>query len=173
MRTRFHLGLLLAVAVGCDDLSVGQPSDSSAPPQLVHVMVQDARYLLAFPNRASSLDLLDNNPFANRLCTIECKGNCPGNSTSPAPAQLDTCVAEFLVDQVAPDVSCQSTGVCADPLEVPSTGIPVPLGMSTVGIPSDMRDPGGGIQIRLVFDKVLDSNIETVVQDPTQAPGRT
>jgi hypothetical protein len=36
-----------------------------------------------------------------------------------------------------------------------------------------MRDPGGGIQVRLVFDKVLDSSIETVVQDNTKAPGKT
>jgi hypothetical protein len=173
MRTRLYFGLLLALTTGCDDVSIGQPSDSSAPPQLVHVMVQDARYLLAFPNRASALDLLDNNPFGARACTIQCKGNCPGDATSPAPAQLDTCVTEFLIDQVAPDVSCQSSGVCADPLKVPASGVPVPLGMATVGIPSDMRDPGGGIQVRLVFDKVLDSSIETVTQDPTKAPGKT
>jgi hypothetical protein len=173
MRTRFYFGLLLALTTGCDDVSIGQPSDSSAPPQLVHVLVQDARYLLAFPNRASSLDLLDNNPFPNRTCTIECRGNCPGDANNPPPAQLDTCVSEYLVDQVAPDVSCQSSGVCADPLKVPASGVPVPLGMATVGIPSDMRDPGGGIQVRLVFDKVLDSSIETVTQDPTKAPGKT
>ena len=37
----------------------------------------------------------------------------------------------------------------------------------------DMRDPGGGIQIRLVFDKALDSSIETVTMDPSKAPGAT
>ena len=36
-----------------------------------------------------------------------------------------------------------------------------------------MRDPGGGIQIRLVFSKVLDNSIETVTMDPTKAPGTT
>jgi hypothetical protein len=180
MRKQFQfvglLGLLAGGFVGiagCDDVTAGQGSDPSAPPQLVHVMVQDSRYLLAFPNRASSVDLLDNNPFANRSCTIECKGNCPGDTNNPAPAQLDTCVAEFLIDQVAPDVSCQSTGVCADPLKVPATGIPIPLGQVYATGAIDMRDPGGGIQVRLVFDKVLDSSIETVVQDPTKAPGAT
>src|SRR5207253_607589 len=110
--------------------------------------------LFAFPNRASSLDLLDNNPFPNRTCTIECKGNCPGDVNNPAPAQLDTCVSEYLVDQVAPDVSCQPTGLCADPLKVPPTGIPVPRSAVEAGIQGpDNRDPGGGIQVRLVFDK--------------------
>jgi hypothetical protein len=175
MRTRFTLGFLFALgaAAGCDDLSAGQPTDPPGAPQLVHVLVQDARYLLSFPNRGSAVDLLDNDPFAGRACTIECKGNCPGDATGPGPAQLDTCVTEWLVDQIAPDVSCQASGVCADPLKVPSTGVPVPLPMGVIGLGADMRDPGGGIQIRLVFDKVIDSSIETVVQDTTQAPGKT
>jgi hypothetical protein len=180
MRTQFQfvglLGLLaggLVGTAGCDDITAGQSSDSNAPPQLAHILLQDARYVLAFPNRASSLDILDNNPFPNRTCTIECKGNCPGDANNPAPAQLDTCVSEYLVDQVAPDVSCQSTGLCADPLKIPASGVPVPLGLVNIGIGPDMRDPGGGFQVRLVFDKVLDSSIEMVVQDPTKAPGKT
>jgi hypothetical protein len=135
-------------------------------------MVQDARYLLAFPNRGSALDILDNN--ATRSCTISCKGNCPADPVSKmAPAQLDTCINEFLVDQLAPDVHCLDSGVCADPLKIPATGVPVPLSVTLLGAAPDNRDPGGGIAIRLVFDKVLDNSIEMVTMDPTKAPGKT
>src|SRR5262249_22558661 len=128
---------------------------TAAPPQLVHALVQDARYLLAFPNRGSSLDILDN--YQPASCT----------------KAIDTCINEFLVDQLAPDVSCTDAGVCGDPLKIPSTGVPVPLGAPLLGVAPDMRDPGGGIQVRLVFDKVLDSSIEMVTMDPTKAPGKT
>ena len=146
---------------GCDDVHSGQSTDSSAPPQLVHAFVQDARYLLAFPNRGSALDILDNNNTRN--CTIE----------QPAPMQLDTCINEFLVDQLAPDVHCLASGVCNDPIKIPATGVPVPLSVTLLGAAPDMRDPGGGIAVRLVFDKVLDNSIETVTMDPTKAPGKT
>jgi len=131
---------------------------------LVHAFVQDARYLLAFPNRGSALDILDNN--ATRNCQII----QPATAKDPA---LDTCINEFLVDQVAPDVHCLASGVCADPIKIPTTGVPVPLGAPIIGAAPDMRDPGGGIAIRLVFDKVLDNSIETIVMDPTKAPGKT
>jgi hypothetical protein len=87
--------------------------------------------------------------------------------------QLDTCINEFLVDQLAPDVHCLASGVCTDPIKIPSTGVPVPLPLAILGAAPDMRDPGGGIQVRLVFDKVLDNSIETVTMDPTKAPGKT
>ncbi len=162
MRTQFlFVGLLSAVAgmlvgtAGCDDVTAGQSSDPAGPPKLVHALVQDARYLLQFPNRGSSLDILDNNtPFA-----------CDPNG--------DTCINQFLVDQLAPDVSCQSNGFCNDPFKIPSTGVPVPLSADLLTGADDMRDPGGGIQIRLVFSKVLDNSIETVTMDPTKAPGTT
>lgn len=167
MRTQFFFVGLLSVfagalvgTAGCDDVTAGQSSDSSAPPQLVHVMVQDARYLLAFPNRGSALDILDNN--STRTCTLVDK-----------TAGLDTCVNEFLVDQVAPDVHCLDSGVCADPLKIPASGVPVPLSATLLGVAPDMRDPGGGVQVRLIFDKVLDSSIEAVTMDPTKAPGKT
>ncbi len=179
MRTQFLLvGLLSGVAgmlvgtAGCDSNTTGQPTDSSAPPQLFHVMIQDARYRLAFPNRGSALDILDNN--ATRSCTISCKGNCPADPVSHmAPPQLDTCINEFLVDQLAPDVHCLDSGVCADPLKIPSTGVPVPLGLPLLGAAPDNRDPGGGIQIRLVFDKVLDNSIETITPSGSTTPGAT
>lgn len=136
MRTQFYfVGLLSALAgglvgtAGCDNITAGQATDSSAPPQLVHVLVQDARYLLAWPNRASSLDIIDNyKPFT---CT----------------KAVDTCINEFLVDQVAPDVSCTDAGACGDPFKIPSTGVPVPQPMLYLGLGTDLRDPGGGIQI--------------------------
>ena len=171
MRTLSRVSVLCVViagttgaTTGCDDVSAGQPKDSSAPPQLVHVLVQDARYFLAFPNRGSSLDILDNN--ATRSCTIV-------NAATAKDPQLDTCINEFLVDQLAPDVHCLSSGVCNDPLKIPSTGVPVPLSLTLLGAKPDNRDPGGGVQIRLVFDKVLDNSIETVMMDPSKAPGST
>ena len=54
------------------------------------------------PNRGSALDLLDNN--APRACIIGA-GRRAGDATR-TPAQLDTCINEFLVDQLAPDVHC-------------------------------------------------------------------
>src|SRR5205823_3642178 len=123
-----------------------------------------ARYLLAFPNRGSALDILDNNP--TRTCTIT-------QAAAGKMPQLDTCLNEFLVDQVAPDVHCLASGVCADPLKIPASGVPVPLGLPLLGAAPDNRDPGGGIAIRLVFDKVLDNSIEMITMDPTKAPGKT
>jgi len=168
LRTLSRISVLCVVVAGttgtttgCDDNTLGQPKDSSAPPQLVHALIQDARYFLGFPNRGSSLDILDNNN--TRKCTIE----------QPAPAQLDTCINEFLVDQIAPDVHCLSSGLCNDPLKIPSTGVPVPLPLALLGANPDMRDPGGGVQVRLIFDKVLDNSIEKVMMDPTKAPGTT
>jgi hypothetical protein len=152
------------VGAGCDNITAGQPSDSSAPPQLVHAFVQDARYLLAFPNRGSALDILDNN--ATRTCVIE-------QAATAKDPQLDTCINEFLVDQLAPDVHCLASGLCTDPIKIPSTGVPVPLSVTLLGAAPDNRDPGGGIQVRLVFDKVLDNSIETVMMDPTKPPGKT
>jgi len=171
MRTLTRISVLCVVVAGttgattgCDDNTSGQPKDSAAPPQLVHAIVQDARYFLAFPNRGSALDILDNN--ATRSCQIIQPAT--GNA-----AALDTCINEFLVDQLAPDVHCLSSGQCNDPLKIPSAGVPVPLPLTLIGGRPDNRDPGGGIQIRLVFDKVLDNSIETVTMDPTKAPGAT
>ncbi len=179
MRTLTRIGVLCVVVAGtaatttgCDDNTTGQPKDSSAPPRLVHVLVQDARYFLAYPNRGSALDLLDNNEV--RACTISCKGNCPADpATHKAPAQLDTCINEFLVDQLAPDVHCLDTGVCADPLKIPPTGVPVPASLTLLGAKPDSRDPGGGVQVRLVFDKVLDDSIESVTPSGSMTPGAT
>ena len=165
MRTQFlFVGLTSLLAgglvgtAGCDNVTAGQSTDPAGPPQLVHVLVQDSRYLNAFPNRASSLDLIDT-------------GTAPVACSDTPP--VNPCLVSFLVDQISPDVSCKG-GFCTDPLKVPPTNVPVPLPVSLVGAPVDMRDPGGGIQVRLVFSKVLDTaTIETVTMDPTKAPGKT
>ena len=178
MRTLTRIGVLCVVvagtagtSTGCDDNTAGQPKDSSAPPELVHALVQDARWLVAYPNRGSSLDILDNN--ATRACTVSCKGNCPAAPGGKAPAQLDTCINEFLVDQVAPDVHCLDSGVCSDPLAIPATGVPVPGPHTLIGLAPSLNDPGGGVQVRLVFDKVLDNSIEAITPSGSMTPGAT
>jgi hypothetical protein len=162
MRTQFFfVGLLSAVAgtlvgtAGCDNITAGQPTETKAPPQLAHVLIQDARYYGDWPGRASALDILDN--YHPPTCT-------PG---------VDTCLNEFLIAGYAPDVSCSSAGLCGDPFKIPATGVPVPLGLATIGAAPDMRDPGGGIQVRIVFDKVLDEKIETVGPSGSMTPGAT
>ena len=171
MRTLIRVGALCVVVAGtagtttgCDDLSAGRPNDSSAPPQLVHALVQDARYFLAFPNRGSALDILDDNN--TRSCTIT-------QAASGKSPQLDTCINEFLVDQLAPDVHCTQAGVCNDPLKIPAAGVPVPGSLTLVGAKPDNRDPGGGVQVRLVFDKLLDDSIEVVTPSGSMTPGMT
>jgi len=163
MRTQFlFVGLLSAVAgmlvgtTGCDNITAGQPTDSTAPPRLKHVFIQDARYRFGFPNRASVVDLVPNpNPAS---CT----------NTNP----INPCLFSFLIDQASPDVQCVNN-LCTDPLSVPATGVPLALSGTVVGGAPDMRDPGGGQQIRFVFDKVLANGIEMVMMDPTKAPGTT
>lgn len=165
MRTQFHfVGLLGLVAgglvgtAGCDDVTAGQSSDTAGPPQLAHVLLQDARYLFAWPNRASSLDILDN--------------GLAGTGTACNDTPISPCINTFLVDQVAPDVSC-TNGFCKDPLKIPSTNVPVPLSADLLTGADDNRDPGGGIQVRLVFTKVLDSSIETITPSGSMTPGAT
>lgn len=184
MRTQFLVvGLLSGIAgvlvgAGCDNITAGQSTESTAPPQLVHAFIQDARWLVAYPNRGSALDLLDNN--TPRSCFISCTGDCPMDPVSMStPDQLDTCINEFLVDQVAPDVHCipsapgSKTGTCNDPLKIPDTGVPVPNSDTLIGVDPGMVDPGGGFQIRFVFDKVLDPSIETVSPNGSNTPGAT
>ena len=63
--------------------------------------------------------------------------------------------------------------MCNDALKVPATGVPVPASLTLLGATPDSRDPGGGVQIRLVFDKVLDDSIETISPSGSTTPGLT
>jgi len=157
---RLWLFALATAVAGCDDLSAGQPSEPDGPPHLARITVQDARGLgssaspaVGFPQRGSVIDLLDDAP-------------------PPACSDTEPCAGQFLINQTSPDVSCSvsapgAVGSCHDPLHVPASGVPlsVPLGVS--------GDAGSGMQLRVVFDKLLDDAIETVTVDPTQPPGRT
>jgi hypothetical protein len=147
------------LASACDDTTAGQPIDSTAPPRLVHLTVQDVRGLqgnaspaVGFVQRNSVIDLLDDAP------AIAC------SDTNP-------CVGQFNIDYTVPDFGCSASGAgqsgtCNDPLKVPASGVPlsVPLGVN--------GDAGSGMQIRLVFDKLLDGKIVTVTVDPTKPPGK-
>ncbi|HEX6837000.1 MAG TPA: Ig-like domain-containing protein, partial [Polyangia bacterium] len=64
-------------------------------------------------------------------------------------------------------------GVCNDPIKIPDSGVPVPGSVALLTGAGDMRDPGGGIQVRLVFDKVLDNSIEMVTPNGMTTPGAT
>jgi hypothetical protein len=159
-------GLLLAfgtvatVAAGCDDITAGQPGDSSGAPRLVHITVQDARGLrgnapaIGFVQRNAVVDLLDVAP-------------------PPSCSDVDPCVGQFTIDLTAPDFSCSvsgpgSVGTCHDPLHVPAAGVPLSVPLAPYS-----GDAGSGMQIRIVFDKVLDNRIETVTPDPSKPPGKT
>ncbi len=163
MRTQFlYVGLLSIMAgglvgtAGCDDITAGQPSDPSGPPTLVHLFIQDARSLGGtFPNRSSVVDLVDT--------------SAPGTGLQTACSTTDPvipCVEQFTINFNAPDVSCKN-GFCNDPLKVPSTGVPIPLPAPTADM---VRDPGGGVQVRIIFNKVLDNSIETVTMDMSKPP---
>jgi hypothetical protein len=146
-------------ATGCDDITAGQPAVSKDPPKLVRLTVQDQRGLggnpspvVGFVQRDSVVDLLDDDP------PIVC-------------SNVDPCLAQYTIDFTFPSFDCSvsepgQVGICGDPIKLPERGVPlsVPLGGS---------DAGSGMQIRLVFDKVLDNSIELVMTDPSKGPGMT
>jgi hypothetical protein len=145
---------LLAPLCGCDDVGVGQPSESTAPPQLLRVTVQDVRGLagnaspaVGFVQRNSVVDLLDT-----------------GAGTSCS--DINPCVGQYTIDYVTPSFACMNN-TCTDPLRVPTTGVPLSIPLGVGG------DAGSGMQLRLVFSKVLDAGIESIAADPTKPPGKT
>jgi hypothetical protein len=152
----------LGLVAGCDNITAGQSTDSSAPPQMLHVLIQDASSLGAFPNRASVVDLIDY--YAPPACTIY----QPANATAKPPLkQIDDCLTQFEIDGQFPNFSCtapagSTQGVCGDPFRVTSTGVPLATSAQQFGGADPAIDPGGGMQIRLVFDKALDNSIEDV-----------
>jgi hypothetical protein len=160
MRTQFvYVGLLSLVAgglvgtAGCDNVTAGQSSDPKGPPMLAKILVQDARFLGEFPNRLAVTDLID-------------------NAMPQACSEVQPCVQQFTVGFTSPDVSC-TNGFCNDPLKTPAAGVPLAIGAPLVFAAPDMRDAGSGMQIRIIFNKILDNSIEEVKMDPTQAPGKT
>ncbi len=120
------------VAAGC-----GSDSSSSDPPgpvKLMRIMVQDSQ---PFGARGVAMDLLDT----------------PGSPLSTAVACDAThqCAMTYLIQQVAPDVSC-SSGVCNDPIAAAATAPLIPPATGRQG-------EAGGTQLRLVFNKLLPSTI--------------
>jgi hypothetical protein len=144
---------LLLAPLGCDDITAGQPGESDTPPMLTRIVVQDARGLLGSPSpttgfvqRNSVIDLLDTGPL--QAC----------NDVNP-------CNPQFNIDNTSPDVECVS-GFCTDPLRAPKSGVP----LSVPVLPAD-GDAGSGMEVRVVFDKLLNGSIEIVTSDPSKPPG--
>ena len=75
----------------------------------------------------------------------------------PSCSDSDPCINQFLIAQMTPPLGCSNAagGVCLDPLAVPASGVPLNAGASA---------------IRLVFNELLDSSIETVAVDANGAP---
>jgi hypothetical protein len=75
----------------------------------------------------------------------------------PTCSDINPCVNQFLIAQNTPPLNCSSPtgGTCIDPLAVPQTGVPLNAGANS---------------IRVVFNKLLSSDVETVTTDPNGAP---
>ncbi|HEX6838427.1 MAG TPA: Ig-like domain-containing protein, partial [Polyangia bacterium] len=137
---------LALVSVGCGSET---PSDPAGPVRLVRIMVQDSQ---PFGARGVAMDLLDTT--GSPLSTaVACDQNHP-------------CAADYLLQQSAPDFSCNA-GVCNDPL--------APVGPAPLIPPATGRQgEAGGTQLRLVFDKLLPASISPTqvleVDDASGAP---
>jgi len=131
MRRWKLLALTFAVAaVGCGSET---PSDPPGPVMLVRIMVQDAT---PFGARGVAMDLLDTagSPL----------------STAVACDPAHQCTSTYLLQQAAPDTSCNN-GVCNDPIAA---------GLAPLVPPATGRQgEAGGTQLRLVFSKLLPSTI--------------
>ncbi|HEX6838934.1 MAG TPA: hypothetical protein VF334_20285, partial [Polyangia bacterium] len=127
---------LLALAFAASVAAVGcgtDNSDPAGPVKLVRIMVQDAQ---PFGARGVAMDLLDT----------------PGSPLTTALAcdAAHQCASTYLLQQVAPDVSCNA-GLCNDPIAA---------GLAPLVPPATGRQgEAGGTQLRLVFSKLLPSTI--------------
>ncbi len=94
-------------------------------------------------------------PPAQRAAITDLLDNTP----QVACAVNNPCVTQFLIAQTFPDLTCHSDGFCVDPLKVPSTGVQL---------------NGDNTAIRVVFNKQLNPNIETIKVDANgaQLPGQ-
>ena len=176
MRTQFFfVGLLSGVAgvlvgtAGCDNITAGQSADTSAPPQLVHVMIQDARYFV-WRSRTAARRSTSSTTTPTRACTIHAR-QCRRRRRIPAARHLHQRVPRRPARSRRP---LPRRGRLQRPAQDPGDGR---AGSASADAPR-RRDPTCAIraaasQIRLVFDKVLDNSIETVMMDPTKAPGST
>ena len=125
------LGFAVA-AVGCGNDSSNDPS---GPVMLMRIMVQDAQ---PFGVRGAAMDLLDT----------------PGSPLSTATAcdASHQCLADYLLQQVSPNVACTSAGTCTDPLAAGDAPLTPPE--------TGRQGEAGGTQLRLVFNKLLSSSIK-------------
>jgi hypothetical protein len=165
MRTQFlYLGLLsmsLAgglASAGCDDNHTGQPGDPGGPVKLVRIMVQDSEQ----PGPVgSATDLLDT-------------AGSPLSTAVACDTDLNPCIPQFTLGGTTVSFTCVPTamgamtgpGTCPDPLQ--------PGKVQTLSVPSSWPQNAGaegGLQIRLVFNKLLNNGIEDLKVDPTQPPG--
>ncbi len=130
MKSKLLLALpFVFAAAGCGS----DNSDPAGPVKLVRIMVQDSQ---PFGARGVAMDLLDT----------------PGSPLTTALAcdAAHLCPSTYLVQQVAPDVSC-TNGLCNDPLAA---------GLAPLVPPATGRQgEAGGTQLRLVFNKLLPSTI--------------
>jgi hypothetical protein len=154
MRMQFfpYVGLLgIAVAgglTGCDNIDAGHGSDPSGPVKLVRLMVQDST-----PNEGVgfAIDLLDT----------------PGSplTTSTMCDETHPCLPQFTLGGNNPDFTCNAqTGMCNDPINANQL---VQITPPVVGVAGE----DGGDQIRFVFSKLLNNQIETVTINPAKLPG--
>jgi hypothetical protein len=170
-------GGLLAVT-GCSDITAGQPTDPTGPPLLVHVLIQDGVPAGGPPAQRTSitdlLDTQDTNP------DLKC-------------SDIQPCLVQFVEAFTAPNFSCScatipttnrnlflcgkdasgnyNTGTCNDPLKLPSGGIP--LFGDPGATPPPPGDAAAGMQIRIVFSKLLNNMIEAVTPNGSTTPGMT
>lgn len=162
MRTQFlYVGLLsmtLAgglVSAGCDSNHTGQPSDPSGPVKLVRAIIEDddSASQGAGGERGIATDLLD-------------KPGTPLSTAVSCDVNLKPCLTQYNFNFSPPDFSCSSdtgTGTCADPL--------APTGTVQIEEPDGLGG-SGGVQIRLVFNKLIQaSKIETITPIAGANPG--
>jgi hypothetical protein len=165
MRTQLlpFVGLLTLVGSGgCSNVDAGHPNDPSGPPELVHVLIQDA--IFNAPNVYTAvIDL-----FETTAITPACSDANPCiNNFSLAYSLPVQCSAANTMSGYDPTLK----GVCNDPLVVPSTGIPI-FPVLSPPTPPFNADAGSGLQIRLVFNKLLNEKAEVITLVPG-APGMT
>ena len=168
MRTQFFfVGLLSGVAgmlvgtAGCDDITAGQATDSSAPPQLVtrHCAGRPLR-CWQFPNRASALDILDNDPHA---AVHASPARATARATRSTPLRRSTTPASTSSSSTSWRRTCTASRPASATTRSRSRRRACRCRCRWRSWRRDRHARSGRRHpIRLVFDKVLDNSIETV-----------